>query len=167
VLLPAASSRLECPGANAIEELDDVLEAVAGNALGDEDDPRPMIAVRPAVEPRHRVEEMLRALDDGRPPRFLSDIYEALDAQKACTEVLPNSVQQELRFVARKRGLACENETLNSPAFEVGPVGMAVVVVFVMVVAASVMMMRSVLMRLNVEPRARVGLRVCRVEAGR
>jgi hypothetical protein len=82
-----------------------------------------MIAVRPAVEPRHRVEEMLRALDDRWPPRFLSDVYEALDPQKPCTEVLSNSVQQELRFVARKRGLACENEILNSPAFEVGTVG--------------------------------------------
>jgi anti-sigma-K factor RskA len=102
---------------------------------------------------------MLRALDDRRPPRFLSDVYEALDAQKPRTEVLSNSVQQELRFVARKRRLACENEILNSPAFEVRTVGMVaavIVIVMAMVVAASVLVMRSVLMGLKVEPRARV-----------
>ena len=39
VRLPAASSRLECPGANAIKEVDDVLETVTRDALGDEDNP--------------------------------------------------------------------------------------------------------------------------------
>jgi hypothetical protein len=113
---------------------------------------------------------MLRALNDRWAPRFLSDVYEALDAQKPRTKVLSNSVQQELRLVARKRGLACENEILDSSAFEVGTVGMAaVVIVFVMamVVGASVMVMRSVLMGLKVEPRARVRMRVGRVEAAR
>ena len=38
--LPAASSRLEGAGADAIEQVDDVLEVVARNALGDEHDPR-------------------------------------------------------------------------------------------------------------------------------
>ena len=63
-----------------------------------------MIAVRPAVEPCHRVEEMLRALDDRGTAGFFSDVQESFDAQKARPEVLRNAVQQELRLVARERG---------------------------------------------------------------
>ena len=129
-----------------------------------------MIAVRPAVEPRHRVEEMLRALDDRGAAGLLSDVKKSFDAQKARPEVLRNSVQQELRFVARKRGFrASEDEILDSPAFEVRTVRMAavvIVVVMIMIVAASVMVVRG-LMSLKVEPRARIRMRVCRVETGR
>ena len=63
--------------------------------------------------------------------------------------------------------LARENEILDSPAFEMGTVGMAavgIVIVVAMIVAASVMVMRSVLMGLKVEPRAGIRLRVGRVE---
>ena len=80
--LPAASSRFEGPGADAIKQVDDVLETVAGNALGDEYNPCSMIAVRPTVEPGHRMQEMLRALDHRRSAGFLSDVHESFDAQK-------------------------------------------------------------------------------------
>jgi hypothetical protein len=56
MLLPAASSRFEGPGADAIKQIDDVPEAVSGDALGDEYKPRPVIAIRPTVEPAHRVQ---------------------------------------------------------------------------------------------------------------
>src|SRR5580692_439481 len=131
--LPAAGSRPEGPSTDAIKQIDDVPEAVSWDALSDEDNPRPMIAIGPTVEPGHRVEEMLRALDHGWSAWFLSDVYESLDAQKPRPEVLRNSVKQKLSFLTRERALARENETLNSPAFEVGAVGMAaVVIVFVM-----------------------------------
>ena len=79
-----------------------------------------MIAVRPAVEPAHRMQEMLRALNDRRPARLLGDVDESFDAQKSGAEVLRDPVEQELRFLARQRALARENEILDSPAFEMG-----------------------------------------------
>ncbi len=129
-----------------------------------------MIAIGPTVEPGHRVEEMLRALDHSWSAWFLGDVYESLDAQKPRSEVLRNSAKQKLNFLTRERALARENEILNSPAFKVGTVGMtAVEIVFVMamIVVTSIILVRSVLMGLEVEPRARVRLRVCRVEASR
>jgi hypothetical protein len=170
VCLPAAGSRLEGPSTDAIKQIDNVAEAVSWNALSDEDNPRPMIAIGPTVEPGHRVEEMLCALDHSWSAWFLGDVYESLDAQKPRSEVLRYSAKQKLNFLTRERALARENETLNSPAFEVGTVGMAaVVIVFVMamILATSIMVVRSVLMGLEVEPRARIRLRVCRVEASR
>ena len=125
--LPAAGSRLEGPSTDAIKQIDDVPEAVSWDALSDEDNPRPMIAIGPTVEPGHRVEEMLRALDHSWSAWFLGDVYESLDAQKPRSEVLRNSVKQKLRFLARERALARENEILDSPAFEMGAVRMAAV----------------------------------------
>ena len=77
-----------------------------------------MIAVRPTIEPSHRVEEMLCALNHGWSAWFLSDVYESLNAQKARSEVLRNSVEQKLGFLAGERALARENEILNSSAFK-------------------------------------------------
>jgi hypothetical protein len=170
VCLPAAGSRLKGPSTYTIKQIDDVPEAVSWDALSDEDNPRPMIAIGPTVEPGHRVEEMLRALDHGWSAWFLGDVYESLDAQKPRSEVLRNSAKQKLNFLTRERALARENEILNSPAFEVETVGMTavvIVIVMAMIVVTSIILVRSVLMGLEVEPRARVRLRVCRVEASR
>ena len=49
----------------------------------------------------------------------------------------------------------------------IGEINVVIVFMMAMVVAASVMMMRRVLMGLKVEPRARVRMRVSRVEASR
>ena len=54
-----------------------------GDALGDEYNPRPMIVIGPAVEPRHRMEEMLCALDDRGPAGLLSDVQKSFDAREA------------------------------------------------------------------------------------
>ena len=129
--LPAAGSRLEGPSTDAIKQIDDVSEAVSWDALSDEDNPRPMIAIGPTVEPGHRVEEMLRALDHSWSAWFLSDVYKSFDAQKPRSEVLRNSVKQKLGFLARERALARENEILNSPAFKMKAVRVAAVIVIV------------------------------------
>ena len=121
----AAVSGLEGPSTDSIKQIDDVSEAVSWDALSDEDNPRPMIAIGPPVEPGHRVEEMLGALDHSRPAWFLSDVYEPFDAQKPGSEVLRDSVKQKLGFVARERALARENEILDSPAFKMKAVRVA------------------------------------------
>ena len=167
--LPAAGSRFEGPGADAIKQLDDVPKAVSGDALGDENYPRSVIAIRPTLEPAHRMQQMLCALNDRRPARFISDIQETFDAQKSWSEVLRNSVQQELRLLARQGAFARENEILDSPAFEMVTVRMAAAIVLVtsMVAVTSVMGMCGVLIGLHVEPGTGVRLRVVRVEAPR
>ena len=124
-----------------------------------------MIAIGPTVEPGHRVEEMLRALDHGWSAWFLSDVYESLDAQKPRSEVLRNSVKEKLGFLAGERALAHENEVLDSPAFKMKAVRVAVVVVMVAIVR--VMVVRGVPVRRNIEPRAGIRLRVRRVETAR
>jgi hypothetical protein len=152
----AAVSGLEGPSTDSIKQIDDVSEAVSWDALSDEDNPRPMIAIGPPVEPGHRVEEMLGALDHSRPAWFLSDVYEPFDAQKPGSEVLRDSVKQKLGFVARERALARENEILDSPAFKMKAVRVAAVIVIVVVIVAIVriMVVRSVPVGLNIEPRA-------------
>ena len=163
--LPATGSRLEGPSTDAIKQIDDVPEAISWDALSDEDNPRPMIAIRPMVEPGHRVEEMLRALDHGRSARFLSDVYESLDAQKPRSEVLRNSVKQKLGFLTRERALARENEILDSPAFKMKAVRVGAGIVIVTLVRAVVV--RGVPVRLNIEPRAGIRLGVRGVETAR
>ena len=153
--------------ADAIKQIDDVPEAVSWDALSDEDNPRPMIAIGPMVDPGHRVEEMLRALDHGWSAWFLSDVYESLDAQKPRSEVLRNSVKQKLDFLTRERALARENEILDSPAFKMKALRAAAVVVIVMVAVVRVMVVQGVPVRLNIEPRAGIRLGVRRVETAR
>jgi anti-sigma-K factor RskA len=126
-----------------------------------------MIAVRPTVEPRHRVEEMLGALDHRWPTWFLSDVHESFDAQKPRSEVLRNSVKQKLRFLAREGAIACDNEILDSPPFKMRAVRVAAVIVIVMVAIVRVMVVWGVLVRLNIEPRAGIRLGVRRVETPR
>ena len=135
--------------------------------MSDEDNPRPMIAIGPPVEPGHRVEEMLGALDHSRSAWFLSDVYEPFDAQKPGSEVLRDSVKQKLGFVARERALARENEILDSPAFKMKALRAAAVVVIVMVAVVRVMFVQGVPVRLNIEPRAGIRLGVRRVETAR
>src|ERR1700722_7204219 len=112
---------------------------------------------------------MLCALDHRRPTRFVGDVQETFDAQKSWSEVLRNSVQQELRLLARQGAFARENETLDAPAFEMVTVRMAGALVLLMTRAAvtSVMVVCGVLIGLHVEPGARIRLRVRRVEAPR
>ena len=113
--LPSAGSRLEGPSTDAIKQIDNVAEAVSWNALSDEDDPRPMIAIGPTVEPGHRVEEMLRALDHSWSAWFLRDVYESLDAQKPRSEVLRDSAQAETATSSRARGLSRVSTKLSIP----------------------------------------------------
>ena len=94
------------------------LETFSRDALGDEDDPGPVIVVGPAVEPGHRMQEMLRALNHRGAAGLLGDVDQPLDPQKSSAKILGDPVQQKLRLRARQRALAGEHEILDSSTFQ-------------------------------------------------
>ena len=119
------------------------------------------------------MQEMLRPLNHRRSARLLNNVHESLDAKEPRAKVLRDPVQKKLRFLARERTLAHENEILNTPAFEMMAVCaqrliMLVTITFVMmIVAARDVIMGSILIGFHIEPRTGIRLRVGRVEPWR
>ena len=115
---PGVFLGLERPLRHAVEDFDDVLEGGVGDALRDEDDACPGVGRGPAVQPRHGVEKMLRALDDSRAGFFTLNADEAFDAQKARPEILGDAIKEELQFFTRQGIGTREDEALDALALE-------------------------------------------------
>ena len=100
------------------------------------------------------MQEMLCALNHRRSARLLGDVHETLDTKESCAKVLGDPIQQELCFLARQRTVAREHKILDTSFLEMMTVRMARVIMFVMIiiVAARIMIMGAVLMRLDIEP---------------
>ena len=101
-----------------------------------------MIAVRPTVQPCHRMQQVLRTLNHRRAARLLSNVHETFHAKEPCAQVLCDPVQKKPRLFAHERILAHENEILNTPAFEMVTVCvkrmiMLVMITFVMMIVAA------------------------------
>ena len=62
---------------DAIEQCHHLLKFAGGQILRDEDNPRPLIFVRPFGEPSQVVQQMLRALDDRRLAGFFADVHQS------------------------------------------------------------------------------------------
>ena len=83
------------------------------------------------------MQQVLSALNHRRAARLLNNVHKPLHPKEPRAEVLRDPVQKKLRFLARERTLAHENEILNTPAFEMVTVGvkrmiMLVTITFVM-----------------------------------
>ena len=128
-----------------------------------------MIAVRPMVQPCHRMQQMLRTLNHRRATRLLSNVHETFHAKEPCAQVLCDPVQKKPRLFAYERILAHENEILNTPAFEMVTVCvqsmiMLVMITFVMmIVAARDVIISRILIGFHIEPRTGIRPRVGRV----
>ena len=70
------------------------------DSLRDEDDLRPVVVVRPLVEPCHRVQQMLGALNDSGAAWLLGDVDEPLDPQESRAKILRDAVEKELQLLA-------------------------------------------------------------------
>ena len=116
------------------------------------------------------MQEMLCALNHRRSARLLSNVHESFHAKETCAEVLRDPVQKKLRFLPYEWALACENEILYSPAFEMVAVCVARMIVFMtiifvmMIVAARDVITGCILMGFHIEPTTGIRLRVGRVE---
>ena len=168
ILLRALRARPGCggPRRHPVEQRDHILDLGAIEALGDEDDLAAMVGIRPAFEPRQIVQEVLRALDHGRPAGFLGDIHDALHPQQVGTEILLQGVEQKAQSLARNRCLAHEAERGDIAIVEVMVV---VIMVVIMIVRMAVCMIVIVVVLLliggGIEPGACIGLGVGRIEA--
>ena len=113
------------------------------------------------------MQELLCALNHCRSAGFLGDVHLSLDPEQPGAKVLRNPVQQELCFLACERTLAGENDALDSFAFEVAIVRMPRVIMFVMIMigAASVVNVRGLLVRLDIQPGTGIRVPVGGVEA--
>ena len=94
------------------------------------------VAIRPMVEPGHRVQQMLRALDDRRSARLLGDIDEAFDAKQARPEVLADAVEKELQFGPGQRCLSRQHEGLDAASRQMILMVMMMVVAVIMIMTA-------------------------------
>ena len=116
---------------------------------GDEDDLAAAIRIRPAVEPRQIVEEMLRALDHRRAIGLFGDINDALHPQEVRPEILLKRIEQKPQRFARDRRITREAER-----GDVAIVQMVVIVIFV-IMAVTVMPMIVMMMRIGLHRRRR------------
>ena len=106
------------------------------------------------------MQKVLRALDHRRAIRLFGDIDDAFHAQKIGPEILLQGVEQEAERLARDRRLADEAERGDVAVMQV----MMIVIVVIMIVV--MMMMRvGLFVGGGIEPGARVGFGVARIEA--
>src|SRR5690242_3802067 len=105
-----ASARGGGAGRDPIEHRDHVLDLGTIESLGDEHELAAAILIRPALEPRQIVQEMLRPLDHRRAVRLLGDMDETFHAQQIGPEILLQGVEQQPQRLARDRLLADEAE---------------------------------------------------------
>ena len=142
-----------------IEYRDHVLDVGAFVILGDEYDLAAVVGVRPAVKPRKVVQKMLRTLDNGRAVGLLGDVDDAFTrrrlAPRFCCRASSNR-RSASRVIGSSR--MKQNEAMSRSCRPWWSCGVIVTGMIMMIV----MIMR--LVGRGVQPRARVGLRVGRVE---
>lgn len=162
----SALSRLERASAHAIEEVDHILKFAPHNALRDKNNAGSFVAVWPSLQPGHRMEKVLRALNDRRSSWFFFDIDQSLDAKEAWTEILRNAVKQKSQLFSRQGIVSQQHKTLD--AFFAKVVRMIVIMIMgaaVRIAMFVVLMICMALMSGQSQPRQRIGARVCGVEA--
>src|SRR5262245_59100894 len=69
-------------GSNAEKRLEKLAYDTLGQVARNENQPRSMIVIGPAIEARGRVEDVLHAMHDNRCVRHFRQLYDALQAQK-------------------------------------------------------------------------------------
>ena len=144
-----------------VEQRDHILDFGAVEALRDEYDLAAVVSVRPALEPRQVVKELLGALDHGRAIGILGDIDDAFHPQKIGPEILLQGVEQQPQRFARDRLVAGEAERSDIAVVQVVMIVVGIAIVLVMMIMPIIMLLVSG----GVEPGARVGPGVGRIEA--
>ena len=99
------------------------------------------------------MQEMLHALDDRRPVRFLGDVDDAFHPQQIGTEILLQGVEQQPQRLARDGLFADETERCD-----VAVVQAVLVVVLIVTVMRMVVVIGPLLVGGGIEPRTHVGL---------
>ncbi len=123
-----------------------------------------MVRVGPAIEPCQRVQQMLRALNDGRPVRLLRYMNDAFHSQQVTAEVLLQCIEQEAKCLPRDRLLAHETERCDVSLGQT--VMMPGMVVAGMIMMGVIVVRKGVFVDTGIQPGPRISFGVGRVEAG-
>ena len=114
-----------------VEQRDHILDFGAVEPLGDKDDLAAAVGVRPVLEPRQIMQQMLRALDHGRTVRLLGDVHDAFHSQQVRSEILLQGIEQQPQRLARDRLLADKAERGDIAVVQVVMVVIRVIVVMI------------------------------------
>ena len=85
-------------------------DGALGQVAGDEHQPGAVVVVRPALEPRGRVEDVLHAVHHHRRVRHFGELHDALDAQQLGAMGRAQQFEEHLQRAGGDRGIGGEHE---------------------------------------------------------